>query len=425
MSIEQNKLGLEVYKILAAKEYGYQLTIYDTTGEGTSTPLKAKWIYVKPTNFMIQLPDPEKIVRPEMYFWKTQGEYDEVVEQLITRLRRVANQFGIGLTVNDFSQDNTPKQFAKIIRRQNEEMELTEGFSGTSTRSFYQLPQSKMVINHSKKVNEEIRGSRSRNIKEIFIEVGGERFKFPNNNLQAAKAMAMHLNSNGKWNDKIVKFILNADSEIKSLKAMMVECLTNNNMILMSKAKEYALNIRSRLKRLQGSRGYVVVKDEILNDHRIPNISIDQRCQALDAFLGTNDAALYRCFVKYDIQYDIRHEMIYVDAIKANMGNIDARLARRAAKLIIKGNLKFISTFIADAINTSILDRISSYAYELSNSIENDLIAVILMDISAKGNSITQNESQFVLGVYKAYILNSKNIEQEPLSDFVQWINKD
>ena len=43
MAIEQNKMGLELYKVLAAKEYGYNLTMYDTAGAGTTTPLKAKY----------------------------------------------------------------------------------------------------------------------------------------------------------------------------------------------------------------------------------------------------------------------------------------------------------------------------------------------------------------------------------------------
>lgn len=95
MAIEQNKMGLELYKVLAAKEYGYNLTMYDTAGAGTTTPLKAKWIYIKPVNFMLQLPDPEKQERPEVYFWKQKGEYDEVVEELINRIRTVTQLLGV------------------------------------------------------------------------------------------------------------------------------------------------------------------------------------------------------------------------------------------------------------------------------------------------------------------------------------------
>ena len=128
--MNSNKLGLEIYKILAAKEYGYSLSMYDSEGTGTSTPLTAKWIYIKPVNFMVQLPDVEDHERPEMYFWKTQGEMDETLGQLLKRVKQAANQFGIGLTINDFTKENTPKQFSKIIKRHNEEKSLTEGFNG-------------------------------------------------------------------------------------------------------------------------------------------------------------------------------------------------------------------------------------------------------------------------------------------------------
>src|SRR5574343_431489 len=148
MSIEKNKLGLEVYKILAAKEYDYQLTLYDADGNGTTTPLKAKWIYVKPTNFMVQFPDLDNNDRPEMYFWKSQGEHDLVVEQILQRLRAAANQFGIGLTVNDFSSENTPKQYAKMIQRHNKESQISEGaiIDSSTKRSYYRLPNCTLII---------------------------------------------------------------------------------------------------------------------------------------------------------------------------------------------------------------------------------------------------------------------------------------
>ena len=59
-------------------------------------------------------------------------------------------------------------------------MKIDEGISpayGTSKSSYQKLESAKLIIKHTKPVNEESRGSRSRNINAIYIEnADGERY---------------------------------------------------------------------------------------------------------------------------------------------------------------------------------------------------------------------------------------------------------
>ena len=115
MAIEQDKLGLEIYKVLSAPSYGFTLSMYDSAGEGTITPMNARWIYAKPHDLMFVLPEQDKPARPEIFLWKHKDVSDDHILEIINRLRSTASQFGVGLTVNDFSHDDTPKANQEIL----------------------------------------------------------------------------------------------------------------------------------------------------------------------------------------------------------------------------------------------------------------------------------------------------------------------
>ena len=71
----------------------------------------------------------------------------------------------------------------------------------------------------NKAVNEEQRGSRSRNIQAIYIEnADGERYKLPTNNLAGGRAMLRHVKEGGNPYDDFGKNIIEQCSELKKLK---------------------------------------------------------------------------------------------------------------------------------------------------------------------------------------------------------------
>jgi len=143
---------------------------------------------------------------------------------------------------------------------------VTEGYkpaTGSLKTSYIQLPEStRLIIRHSKGVNEEIRGSRSRNIKALFIEnSSGERFRFPHKYLQGAKAMANHVSHGGTPYDAIGESIVNLCTEVAQcsqfLRHIRTNKLTNEgNENIVETIKQKLKEFKNTVKSLQTSKGY-------------------------------------------------------------------------------------------------------------------------------------------------------------------------
>jgi hypothetical protein len=139
---------------------------------------------------------------------------------------------------------------------------------GTKKTSYQTLESVKVIVRHHKPVSEEVRGSRTRAIKEIFIERAGERFRFPHNYLAGARAMARHVYEGGKVDDVVGNYIIEQTSNLLKLKefyryANSNKLINENSQDIISVVKENANNIKTELKRLQSSRTYESIKARI------------------------------------------------------------------------------------------------------------------------------------------------------------------
>ena len=142
-------------------------------------------------------------------------------------------------------------------------MESYSPATGSMKTSYIQLPENtKLIIKHTKGVNEEVRGSRSRNIKALFIEnSAGERFRFPHKYLQGAKAMANHVSNGGTPYDAIGESIVNLCTEVAQcsqfLRHVRTNKLTNEgNENIVETIKQKLKEFKNTVKSLQTSRGY-------------------------------------------------------------------------------------------------------------------------------------------------------------------------
>ena len=142
-------------------------------------------------------------------------------------------------------------------------MESYSPATGSMKTSYIQLPENtKLIIKHTKGVNEEVRGSRSRNIKALFIEnSAGERFRFPHKYLQGAKAMANHVSNGGTPYDAIGESIITLCTEVAQcsqfLRHVRTNKLTNEgNENIVETVKQKLKEFKNTVKSLQTSRGY-------------------------------------------------------------------------------------------------------------------------------------------------------------------------
>ena len=98
--------------------------------------------------------------------------------EFIQDIRKFAKSRNLGFDVRDISKSNLEKKDYKYLAQNK----IAEGrhMWGTNKTSYHPLQTAKVIIKHTKAVDEDQVGARSRNIKAIFIQnEEGERFKFP------------------------------------------------------------------------------------------------------------------------------------------------------------------------------------------------------------------------------------------------------
>jgi hypothetical protein len=121
------------------------------------------------------------------------GEDDDKVERLVNAMRKTADHFMMGFTVKNFGKKLEPKDFAYQVAAVSEST-----MTGTTKSSYQNFGKSKLIIRHSKSVNEGNRGARSRSIKAIYVEnSAGERFQLGTKWLTGARTMARHVAAGG------------------------------------------------------------------------------------------------------------------------------------------------------------------------------------------------------------------------------------
>lgn len=141
---------------------------------------------------------------------------------------------------------------------------VMEGFGhmlGSTKTSYQPLDSVKIIVRHKAPVSEEVRGSRSRNIKEIFIQRGDERFRMKENNLQAARAMARHVYNGGEVYDDVGKAINEMATEHKALRSFVQfvsrsGLVNETNQEYVDLAQKRVSSIREAFRKLTGVKTY-------------------------------------------------------------------------------------------------------------------------------------------------------------------------
>lgn len=426
--MDKGVIGVDIYNILAAPSYQYSVSMFDDDGEGTITPTTAHWFYVQPEGIMIQLPDDGD--KKEVYLWKAKDELDEKTRQVFNRIKTACNQYGFGFTIQDFGNGNLPKKFSHMAMRNREESKLDESMSGTPRRSFYKVNEAQLVIIHDKSIDENIMGSRTRNIKEMFIECNGERYRVPAY-LPIGRALTYHLGSGGAIDDPVSAYLKNAYNDIRVLERVSKAGTRGGNIGLGGKAKRYLNELKNNIRLVARPMGYPVMCDCI---REIPKIGVDRlkrhttRYSAFPA-LESDDA---RVMSKYDILNAYANRDTYRNVINDIVG--DERLSRRAASKVCGGDVVFTKPYelLLDSAS-DITQNVQRVAGDLSKLIAcdvvdgvsvNDVISHVL-EVIAQSETISPPQAKLVIEL-AGCATSTSPMKQEPvipeLAGLNEWI---
>jgi hypothetical protein len=248
----------QLFKII--KGYGHSIVLFTDDGKKTTNPEETRRFYAKDiqmmVNFVVDKNTNEIVVN------LSTGTDISTIRPMLSAIRTLANRYIIEYTVKTFGKSIQPRDFAYQAKNAPDS-NVTEGFSGWSgsaRKSVNELGSARIVVKHRKSVDVDKRGSRTRQIESIFIEnADGERFKFPNKNITAAKAMARHVKEGGNPHDSFGQHIYAIMEELSQLKTFQRKNKRNDffeDVNITEEITSHYTRLRHNLKSMAGPKGY-------------------------------------------------------------------------------------------------------------------------------------------------------------------------
>ena len=278
--------------------------------------------------------------------------------------------------------------------------------TGSRKSSYQPLTDNvKIVVRHSKDVNEEIRGARSRNIHSILIQRGEEKFKMAENNLQAARAMARHLHNGGETFDSIGEAITEMSREFKKLREFIgyvrtAKLVNETNQEFVTMALENIDTIRTSFKRLSGVKTYANAVESV---EAYNNVELLQ-----------DDIDLETKFTETHFDDKVANVMDTLKASASRKHSFESRITK-AIELEsfenIRDHLKEDELLEFENLNQQLGHQVSRLGY----SAKDETLGNYLHSISSKLNAGGQL-SQFEYGAIKSSLLSAGQHNVQPQS---------
>ena len=187
--------------------------------------------------------------------------------KFLKEISRYAGTNGLLYKVHNINKQHMDKKDYERLATENkpeEEITMESKMRGSKKRSYQESGGARIIVQHKKAIDEERVGARSRrnNINAIFIEnKAGERFRFENNYLPGARAMAKHIGSGGYQNDQFGGHISEMMNEMAELgqfvrKARADKYVSEAAKEIIESSRERYKNLHETIKKLSTTRGY-------------------------------------------------------------------------------------------------------------------------------------------------------------------------
>lgn len=322
--------------------------------------------------------------------------------------------------------------------------DITESMYGSSRRSYADLEETKLVIRHSKAVDETVPGSRSRHIDSLYIEnADGERFKYPMIHLNGARAMQRHIANGGKPYDEIGESIIKMSETIASLNSFKQYASTKDSMNeqssdLVAKVKSKLEALKEKVQLIQKQNYYEEyaknffntsqseLTDEQLNAYReqfsktVYDERLDKLFPLVDAIVSEDDAGRYQAdaekFIKDPnselilAQNDARDAktLMLVKGVTADDKNVKMRL--QAAHILGDIASRMISKGEDD-------DKVANFASDMGSKLERE-------DMFMAKDPAYQKSKQVAFALAGKYMSDLKNKDKDEIRKKPEEIKK-
>jgi len=198
----------------------------------------------------------------------------------LKELRLFAKKRLLHFDTRDVAKDNLDQRDFKFLSQYNASSPVGESIMsesnlyGSRTISYQKLMDTKLIIKHSKPIQDEQIGSRARNISALFVEnQDGERFKYPFIHLAGARAMQRHVANGGLPYDDLGKHIVSMSEQIAQLKGfgnyvVRNDLLNSDTNSIYERSSEALNRLREEISKLSKQAHYEQFKNSFqLQDH--------------------------------------------------------------------------------------------------------------------------------------------------------------
>lgn len=278
----------DISKELAAAVAGvsHDANFKDTDGNDTLQQEEATYLYLPKFGMMVFINQEDTEV--EIWYDPVKTDDEWLANNFKPMIESIARRYLYGTSVRSYEGDIKPKQLSHRT-------EVTESRNSLKI-SYHPLGDTQIRLAHTKSITEEKPGARSRNIKAVFIEKDGERFRFPYNHLLGARVMGLHVESGGRpWDDLGEKIL-----EISRRRREIMELLrwskkleeTDHITEIKKRGKDEVFMIRRMMERaartgdLNEIRDYQLPAKDKLLDQTMVSEAVSELDSALEKLLG-------------------------------------------------------------------------------------------------------------------------------------------
>lgn len=283
-----SSMAKEIFQTL--KGSGRVLSLFDEHGNKVFEPEAAISFFAEPDKLMVNISADGADSALNMYI-SDSADVDNM-RKMIDTLRNTATRFNYLFNVRKYGRDLSPKDFAFKATP------MMESMWGSAKTSYQNIGKSKIIVKHSTKISEEVRGARSRRIHAIFVETAsGERFRCPMNSLHGARAFAKHLDAGGTPHDEFSTYIFAEcamQGEINRVRRHIrrIKEATPDIVSLAETLNTIVGESKARINKSKGNRFYTGIVEQITNapNHVGPLASeIAEQVEAMSSLLGINE----------------------------------------------------------------------------------------------------------------------------------------
>lgn len=186
----------------------------------------------------------------------------------LKELRYFAKRNLMGFDVRNIGKQHLDKKDYAYIKVNDKSADIEEvnesKLHGSIKTSYQQIGDVRLIIKHTKPIDEERRGARTRQVHSMYVENSNkERTKIPFNFLSGARALSQHVNQGGELNDEFGQHIHETIQEVVDLKKFIKAFRRVDNFAeqddaqkIIEQAKDRATGLIATLKTLSGPKGY-------------------------------------------------------------------------------------------------------------------------------------------------------------------------